>query len=329
MCFELPIGGEKDNGSIDPNAIVWSADVSMDAFPSPAVPASATALLAAAVDYAGLFPPAALDMRAAVAEYAVARAGADAWLLGRFVTPAARLPEFVRERATLPGPLPAWPVSAIVAAESSSDLAAIATVSGALPAHAVVDALECAPASLDAVDWLADRAGAREVFVEIPAGADVAAWMARIAARRLSAKLRTGGVTAAAFPAAAEVLTFLDAATRAGVRFKATAGLHHAVRGAYRLTYEPAAPQTTMYGYLNLLLAAASLRAGHPTAIAEQVLLRDDTTSLTFADDAVRWGALVFPTALVSATRDSLTGFGSCSFREPADELRPLAAVHR
>ena len=327
MRFKLSIGVKKGNGYINPNAIFWS-DLSMNPSRSPTAPASATALLAAAVDYAGLFPPAALDMRQAVAEYAAARAGGDAWLLGRFVTPAARLPEFVRERTALPGTLPVWPVSAIVGAESGTDLTAIAATNASASGHSRVDALECQPASLDGIDWLADRAGACEVFVEIPAGADVAAWMARIAARRLGAKIRTGGVTAAAFPSAADVVAFLDAATRAGVRFKATAGLHHAVRGAYRLTYEPAAPQATMFGYLNVLLAAASLRAGHPTAIAEQVLLRDDTTSLTFADDAVRWGALAFPTALVSATRASLAGFGSCSFREPADELRPLAAVY-
>ena len=50
---------------------------------------SARALLGGVVDYAGLFPPAALSMADAVAEYAAAQRGADAWMLGRFVLPAA------------------------------------------------------------------------------------------------------------------------------------------------------------------------------------------------------------------------------------------------
>ena len=42
-------------------------------------------LLRDAVDYAGLFPPAQLDMSGAVAEYASYLESADAWALGRFV----------------------------------------------------------------------------------------------------------------------------------------------------------------------------------------------------------------------------------------------------
>ncbi len=50
-------------------------------------------LLADAIDYAGLFPPAQLDMPGAVAEYAAYLDSADSWALGRFVVPAARLAE--------------------------------------------------------------------------------------------------------------------------------------------------------------------------------------------------------------------------------------------
>ena len=59
----------------------------------------ARALLAGLVDYAGLFPPAALDMEAAVAEYARRRRAPEAWMLGRFVAPAARLVELGRAAA--------------------------------------------------------------------------------------------------------------------------------------------------------------------------------------------------------------------------------------
>ena len=51
------------------------------------------ALLEGVIDYAGLFPPAQLPLDAAIRNYARYRHDADAWMLGRFVIPAARLEE--------------------------------------------------------------------------------------------------------------------------------------------------------------------------------------------------------------------------------------------
>jgi hypothetical protein len=52
---------------------------------------SVTALLANIIDYAGLFPPASLDMATTVANYASHLGSEDAWLLERLIVPAARL----------------------------------------------------------------------------------------------------------------------------------------------------------------------------------------------------------------------------------------------
>lgn len=293
------------------------------------VPESATALLTGVVDYAGLFPPAALPMAAAVAEYARARSSDGAWMLGRFVLPAGRLAEFGAALATTQPPRTPWRVSALVGDHADADVATVTTVNASpLGAVAIVDAVESKPAAVDGVDWLAERWRGVDVYVEVSPATDAALWIDRIGARGLRAKIRTGGITADAFPSPAAVVTFLDAAVRAGVAFKATAGLHHAVRGRYRLTYAADAASAPMYGYLNVLLATAALRAGHGRATAEDVLTRADTSTLAFTDAGVRWHDLEFPTALLSATRASLlVGFGSCSFGEPADEIRPLLAA--
>jgi hypothetical protein len=50
------------------------------------------------------------------------------------------------------------------------------------------------------------------------------------------AKARTGGVTPDLFPSPARLMDFLRAALDEEVRFKATAGLHHPLRGSYPLT---------------------------------------------------------------------------------------------
>ena len=58
-------------------------------------------LLVDAIDFAGLFPPAAQDMSSAVRDYGRYRQGDEAWALGRFVVPVARLEEFDPQAAEL------------------------------------------------------------------------------------------------------------------------------------------------------------------------------------------------------------------------------------
>jgi hypothetical protein len=290
---------------------------------------STTALLAGVVDYAGLFPPAGRTMAAAVAEYEAARAGDHAWMLGRFVVPASRLQELAAALAPLPATRAEWRLSAIVRDGVDDDAAAVATLNDALSRHrARVDTVEARPAALDGIDWLAAQFGAGiDLYVEVTPGADAERWLERIAERGLRAKVRTGGVTADACPAPAVLAGFLAATVRHKVTFKATAGLHHAVRGAYRLTYEPGASQAPMYGYLNVLLATAALRAGRPVATAEVLLQLTDATTLEFTADAVLWGSERFPLSMLRDTRSHhLVSFGSCSFQEPVDEFDALAS---
>lgn len=304
----------------------------MKAVPTQEVPAGAVVLLTGLVDYAGLFPPAARSMAEAVREYAAARDGDDAWVLGRFVVPAARLAELAEALAIRPAPPARWPVSAIGSGDPERDAAAIAAFNDGMAGRAIVDMLESKPQGLDGIGRLADTTAGRGliVYVEVPLDADVDAWLASIAGHGLRAKIRTGGVTAAAFPAAAAVAAFLAAAVRAGVPFKATAGLHHPLRGVYALTYAPDAPAAPMYGYLNVLLAAAAVRAGAEAGEAAAILLDDDPATLAFAADEVRWRERRYPLALLHAVRaDHLMGFGSCSFREPVDEGRSLIQSRR
>ncbi len=268
-------------------------------------------------------------MPAAVARFDEARQGNDAWMLGRFVAPAERLAELGTALLAGSRPLSPWRISAIARDGSDDDLRAISSFNDAEAGRAVVDAVEYRPHTPGGIGWLAERAPAAAVFVEVPATDNPAIWMSHIANRGFGAKIRTGGVTATAFPTAGQVVAFLQAALSAGVPFKATAGLHHAVRGQYRLTYDADAACAPMYGYLNVLLATAALHAGWPAAIAERVLLSTDAATLTFSESGIEWGGLTFDTALLHAVRSGrLAGFGSCSFDEPADELRALTLHH-
>lgn len=286
-------------------------------------------LLAGIVDYAGLFPPAALDMPAAVRNYAEYRASDDAWMLGRFVVQAARLSELARVLETVETPAGPWHVSALLGAAPADDIARLGEFAHAARGRAVVDSLEAKASDAEGIERIAVAArGARSVFVEIPAGGPIEDLVQAIARAGLHAKIRTGGVTPDAFPSAEAIARFMRACVNAKIAFKATAGLHHPIRASYRLTYEPDAPVGTMFGFLNVFLAAAAIARGAPDPDALALLTETRPEAFTITERDVAWRALRFDTGELRAVRDRIAlSFGSCSFREPVDDLRALSLL--
>ncbi len=255
----------------------------------PRVTGSLRTLLASLVDYAGLFPPAALSMETALRNYDAYRNGDHAWALGRFVVPAARLdqvpPEFavsvlVNDPATMPN----------------------------------ADTIETKAASIEEIERIATLAGDRTVYIEV---SDLALLDA-IAHHGLRAKIRTGGVTADAFPTAEVVAGFIAACVSRGLPFKATAGLHHPVRCVKPLTYEQDAPCGTMHGFVNVFMASAIVEN------ARQILLEEDPHLFAFDDDGASWRDHRVTTSELASMRQRAISFGSCSFEEPIADLREL-----
>jgi hypothetical protein len=288
------------------------------------------ALLAGIVDYAGLFPPAAVDMATAVRNYNSYLGDTDAWMLGRFVVPVARLSEFLAARNALASDRSAeGRLSAILGAGPDADLIRIREFNTVASGRAVVDSIEGKFATPEAIERFG-RAARSEfaVFAEVPEGSDLEPLVAVIRRAGIHTKIRTGGVTSAAIPSPEAVVRFMRCCLDAGVAFKATAGLHHPLRAEYRLTYEPAAPTGVMYGYLNVFLAGALLADGLSDADAVRVLDERDPNAFTFAPGEVAWRGHVVNADLAERVRQRVAvSFGSCSFREPVDELHALTAA--
>lgn len=294
---------------------------------------SVDTLVAGLVDYAGLFPPAALDLATAARNYGSYRVHEHWRVLGRFILPAARLEEFTETaRSALPRRRTdePWRLSALVGPDLGRDLSRIAAFNGAFVSgsggRAVVDAVEGKAETVEEIDALAAATPlAFELFVEIPLEPDPAPLLAALAQRGAQAKVRTGGVTADAIPTTAVLGRFLSGAVQSGVAFKATAGLHHPVRAMHPLTYEPDSPRAIMHGFFNVFLAAAFVGAGATQAEAIQVLDEMDPVAFRFAPGGVRWRDRHLATTDLRTTRDQIArAFGSCSFREPVDDLRAL-----
>ncbi len=285
-------------------------------------------LLSGIVDYAGLFPPTALDMAAAVRNFAEYRHDPESWMLGRFVVPVSRLGELAEALAAAEIDDGEWLISALLGDDPAGDVFRVRSFNDFNEGHAYVDMLEGKLATPSAITTAASVTdGDFALFAEIPIDPDPAPLVAAIADARINAKIRTGGVTPDAFPRAEHVVRFMRTCVAKHVVFKATAGLHHPLRSEHRLTYAADAPRGMMYGYLNVFLAAALL---DQLADAEVVALLEEGDARAFevTRDAVRWRDHEARVDQLGATRDLVAAsFGSCSFREPVDELRDLSLL--
>ncbi|MFA6957524.1 MAG: hypothetical protein WC538_16755 [Thermoanaerobaculia bacterium] len=287
---------------------------------------SLTALLSRLIDYAGLFPPAALPMETTVANYGRYRASSEQWMLGRLIVPVARFaelePTLASVAATSSGP---WQISAIIGGDLIADLAQIDEFNARNRGRALVDAIETKIATSAGIEAAATMIPASfETYFELPLVLDPDALVAAIAPTGCRAKMRTGGVTADAFPPASQIVRFIERCAAHGVAFKATAGLHHPLRCVRPLTYEPGSATGTMHGFLNVFLTAALIHHRHPGALAEELLEELDPAALTIDDESIAWRGHRLSTAELAASRALATSFGSCSFEEPVGELAAL-----
>lgn len=287
------------------------------------------ALLTGIVDYAGLFPPAGLDMQTAVANYARYRAGPDRWALGRFVVNVARLAELERVAAPHLGVGDPWWISALGSGDHAADAAMVHDFNDRLARRAIVDTVETRASSPGEIARATAALGRRiRLFVEIQVVDDPAPIVAAIGDTGANAKVRTGGTTADAFPTSAQLARFIDRCVSAQVPFKATAGLHHPLRAPYPLTYAPDSPTATMYGFLNVFAGTALLHAGMPASRLAELLEETNPSAIRFDADGLAWRDWRASAAEVAESR-KLTGlsFGSCSFEEPVGDLRAMGLL--
>jgi hypothetical protein len=284
-------------------------------------------LLRNSIDYAGLFPPAALDMRSAVENYAGYRAGEGAWALGRFVLPVSRLDElweaasgFIRTSAAHQP----WQLAGLAGSDLERDLAAIAEFNQR-ERNARVDTIEFKAGTIAALQGAMHRVPDHlQAYIEIPIEHDPESLVAAVAKVGARAKVRTGGVTSDAFPVPEDLTRFLAACIRTPVAFKATAGLHHPLRAEYRLTYAPDSSSCAMFGFLNLFLATAFLRAGMHPENGMRVLEERNPSAFRIDSREVRWGDHRLDLEDLRRAREVIVSFGSCSFIEPLSELHAL-----
>lgn len=141
------------------------------------------------------------------------------------------------------------------------------------------------------------------------------------------AKVRTGGLTPDAIPSSNQIAEFLQEAAVRRIPFKATAGLHHAIRARHALTYAADSPCAVMHGFINVFVAAAAAFSWPQVErrILTGILNESDPAAFQFLEGEMLCRGIGFGTAQIAeARREFAHSFGSCSFDEPVADLKQL-----
>jgi hypothetical protein len=305
---------------------------------------SLRALLSGVIDYAGLFPPTKLPLDVALRHYARYRGEPEAWMLGRFVIPATRLPELDALSDVL-APGPPFVFSVLGRGGDTfetwteglrADWEAVRVFRDRHGDRVLVDAFETKvpPGALEdpgpdvfrAPTKLMSLSGMSVVY-EVPLGPDweltVPGTLARLAGGSAGVKLRTGGLEASAFPTPSQVATVIETCRLHRLPLKCTAGLHHP------LFHYDEGVKANMHGFLNVTLACV-LAYTHGLVRNELVSLLEQTTldRFFFEPDGFRYYDCHVPLVQLAAVRqEAFLSFGSCSFDEPRDDLKALGLL--
>ena len=293
---------------------------------------SVRVLLSGIIDYAGLFPPSQVSMPEAVINYATYRSSNYGWMLGRFVTPAARLEEFIESsRDLLPraGEEP-WRLSVIAGEDINETIRTVREFNRLNHGRAFGDVLEVRANTISKIEnTLFALPPEITAYFEISTGEALPDLVATLALKGQRAKIRTGGVTNEAFPSSKQIIRFVRTCMAANVPFKATAGLHHPLRCFKPLTYAENAPQGTMHGFLNMLMMTGFARESFRTSLLEELMEEEFEEVFTFSELGVQWRDqhALSNTHIALLRQRGMHSFGSCSFDEPIADLRALGLL--
>ncbi len=280
------------------------------------------------IDYAGLFPPASLDIETALGNYAAYLEGEEGWMLGRCIVPALHL----RHAALRPGFRYSVIVSPAVPREELEQLSAfkgrVEMVETRLPE--IADSTDYCSDQLLHLKYRLLEAGLHDVqlFVEAadvaPAAAAIAAFNNRRSGGEVISnvgyKLRCGGQNKQAFPAPEKVAEAIGICRDNDIAMKFTAGMHHPLR-----KYSPCIG-VMQHGFINIFGAALLAWGCNLSTDDMTECLRDETARhFHFTEEGFSWQETTIPTDEIKRLRQSkVISFGSCSFAEPVAGLRLL-----
>lgn len=291
------------------------------------------------IDYAGLFPPAKLDMAPALEQYRKVMESDDAWIVNRFVITVSRLAEgaalWSEMREDPDDRVPATVVATALKDGSGAwqslkfdqmtikrfvDCFDISSLEIKLPLGE--EFMGCAGALKKAYKWFEERD--IDVYVELPWADGMNEAMIDLASQieGIGFKARVGGVKKEQFPSVEQVTGFICEVAGLESPFKFTAGLHEPVR------HYDKELDCTHHGFLNVFVASALAMIQDATANeVEQILKIENGKHFKFTDQTVECLGSTLSLKDIDEWWLYFGGYGSCSYDEPIEGLKKLGLI--
>ena len=292
------------------------------------------------IDYAGLFPPAKLEIQPSLTNYAEYIHSTDRWIMSQFIIPVSRLHEIssdLMKKYSNLSPLRLSIISTDICNEidiATQFLEKYENLTIFTGHESRISDLSTFSQHLLDVHQLRKNQNLDFIsFYEVGPSDNWASQMNE-AVLKISAfnteyetnigfKLRCGGVEAHMFPPAEDIAHAILACGEAGVSMKFTAGLHHPVR------HYSESVKTKMYGFFNIFIGgmiAHKFKLGIETLIT--VLLDEDAENFKVDENELGWKNYSISNFEIQKYRqESFISYGSCSFDEPREDLQKLGLL--
>ena len=283
------------------------------------------------IDYAGIFPPAALESLVSAENYSNLLDSDNQWIVGNLAWSVERLTDF---REFAPKEL-SWSLAAI--GRNSTDWESWKNaraqdgkeIDGFLSHFPDVDiaSYEFKVSDLthieQAIKACKPMTRTMDVFFELPWDQDISEPLASIASSEaIQVKFRTGGIKPENYPTSLQLATVIKHCTDLELPFKLTAGLHEPI------AHVDDSNGANAHGFLNVLYATA-LAYFDDESIDTMVEVFNSTSESDWAygDSGLAWKGQLIDTDSLNEVRALFTSLGSCSVTEPLQGLARLASI--
>lgn len=296
--------------------------------------------MAGLIDYAGLFPPAKLELEPAIKNYASYLNGSEKWMLSNFIIPAQKLPKLTPEMMALFDDTGGLNFS-VISQSFREDVQTIVEFRDKFPAQIRLNFIETKLHAADNISQaissnnkcLQQKDLSLRVFYESSFKGD---WQSNLQQATITIseaneefgrndgfKLRCGGVEPSMFPSIQQVATAMQVCRDTGLAMKFTAGLHHPIR------HFDEAIKVDMHGFMNIFVAGM-LGAEQDLEVHEiqGILAEENPENFMFTKSGLRWNDYEISSEKISTLRENkFISYGSCSVDEPREDLEAIGLL--
>ena len=279
------------------------------------------------IDYAGIFPPAALSASEALASYRAYRRGSEDWILGSLAWSCSTLtalsdlltPNDELELALIGRPSTNWDTWQDARLQDVEDVNRILEKCPSVAAATYESRIDDLSRMTDVINSLRSLGKETDVYVELPWDQPLDDALAELATEEwIRVKFRTGGKTKDAYPTPVQLASVLKQCIDLEVEFKLTAGLHEP------LAHNDSSNGAFAHGFLNVLMATSAAYQDDASVNELAEILASSDSSLWSVKNGLSFDGKTLSEDDLNNARSFFGSFGSCSIDEPLAGLQRL-----